>query len=60
MNTPLSIGTKIMHANKVWTVVSCGNGFYGVRREGMKQVFTIHYAEAQADIKAGIASVLAA
>jgi len=58
MNTILSIGTKIMHANKVWTVVSCGNGFYGVRREGMTQVFTIPCDEAQADIKAGIAVVL--
>ena len=54
----ISSGTKIMHANKIWTVVSCGNGFYGVRRDGMKQVFTIPCDECQADIKAGVAVIV--
>ena len=54
----ISIGTKIMHANKIWTVVSCGNGFYGVRRDGMKQVFTIPCDECQADIKACVAVIV--
>ena len=54
----IRIGTKIMYANKVWTVVSCGNGFYGVRRDGMKQVFTIPCDECRADLKTGVAVIV--
>jgi hypothetical protein len=54
----ISIGTKIKSANTVWTVVSCGGGFYGIRAEGSRRVLTIPCAEAQADIEAGRAVVL--
>ena len=55
----ISIGTKIQSANKLWTVVSCGNGVYGVRAEGSRLVLTIPVAEAQADIAAGRAAIVA-
>jgi hypothetical protein len=54
----LSIGTKIKSANIVWTVVSCGNGFYGIRAEGSARTMTIRCEEALADVEAGRAIIL--
>jgi hypothetical protein len=54
----ISIGTKIKSANMVWTVVSCGGGFYGIRAEGSRRVLTIPCGEAQADIDAGRAVIV--
>jgi hypothetical protein len=54
----LSIGTRIQAASQVWTVVSCGNGYYGMRADGGTRVYSVRCAEAIADINAGRAVIL--
>jgi hypothetical protein len=55
--TSYAVGTKFTAQGALWTLVSCGNGRYGLRAAGEKRTYTMPCAELHADIKAGRAFV---